>query len=89
MKAVIQRVSEASLTVGDRLVGEIGRGLVILLCVERGDGEEVGDQLARKTAKLRIFADEAGKMNRSVLDVGGGALVVSQFTLATKARPAE
>lgn len=86
MKAVIQRVSEASLTVGERLVGEIGRGLVILLCVERGDGAETVEQLARKTARLRIFADEAGKMNRSLLDIGGSALVVSQFTLAADTR---
>ena len=86
MKAVIQRVSEASLTIGERLIGEIGRGLVILICVERGDGEETSDQFARKTAKLRIFADEADKMNRSLLDIGGAALVVSQFTLAADTR---
>ncbi len=86
MKVVIQRVSEASLTVGERLVGEIGRGLVILICVEKGDSEETAEQFARKTAKLRIFADEAGKMNRSLLDIGGTALVVSQFTLAADTR---
>ena len=82
MKALLQRVSEASVAVEGRVVGEIGRGLLVLFCAEAGDGEADADRLAGKVAKLRIFADEAGKMNRSVLDVGGAALVVSQFTLA-------
>ncbi len=86
MKAVVQRVSEASLAVGERLVSQIGAGLVVLLCVEQGDDEATVEPFAHKIAKLRIFADEAGKMNRSLLDVGGSALVVSQFTLAADTR---
>lgn len=82
MKALLQRVSEASVTVDERVVGEIGRGLLVLLCAEDGDGEDAADLLARKIANLRIFPDEAGKMNRSMTDVAGSALVVSQFTLA-------
>ena len=82
MKALLQRVSEAGVTVGGRETGAIGRGLLVLLCAEPGDGEAEVAFLARKIAGLRIFADEAGKMNRSVVDVGGAALVVSQFTLA-------
>ena len=82
MKALLQRVSEASVAVDGRVVGEIGRGLLVLFCAETGDGEADADRLAGKVAKLRVFADEAGKMNRSVLDAGGAALVVSQFTLA-------
>jgi len=65
-----------------RTIGEIGRGLLVLLCAERGDSESQADRLLAKLLKLRIFSDEAGKMNRSVQDVGGGLLVVSQFTLA-------
>ncbi len=86
MKAVIQRVSEASLTVGGRPVSAIGAGLVILLCVEQEDDEAAVAPFAQKIAKLRIFADEAGKMNRALLDDGGSALVVSQFTLAADTR---
>jgi D-tyrosyl-tRNA(Tyr) deacylase len=86
MKAVVQRVSEASVTVGDRLVGSIGRGLLVLLGVEHGDGEGAAALLARKIAHLRIFEDEAGKMNRSILDIGGGVLAVSQFTLCADVR---
>ena len=86
MKAVIQRVSEARLTVGERLVSEIDRGLVVLFCVEQADEEAAIAPFARKVAKLRIFADEDGKMNRSILDIGGSALVVSQFTLAGDTR---
>ena len=82
MKAVIQRVSSASVEVEDRVTGEISHGLMILLCAVHGDSETEADYLARKIAKLRIFADEAGKTNLSLLDVGGSALVVSQFTLA-------
>ena len=82
MIALLQRVSEARVSVGGEVIGEIGRGLLVLLCAERGDTEAVGEKLLAKLLKLRIFADEAGKMNRSVQDVGGGLLVVSQFTLA-------
>ena len=82
MKALLQRVSQASVTVEGQVTGEIGRGLLVLLCAEPQDDEAVADRLLAKILKLRIFADEAGKMNRSVQDVGGGLLVVSQFTLA-------
>ncbi|MFM7026661.1 MAG: D-aminoacyl-tRNA deacylase [Limnohabitans sp.] len=82
MIAVLQRVSEASVRVEGELIGQIGRGLLVLLCAEQGDHDAVADKLLAKILKLRIFADEAGKMNRSVQDVGGGLLVVSQFTLA-------
>ena len=82
MKAVIQRVSEASVTVDARPIAAVGPGLLVLLCVEHGDGEREVDFLARKIVNLRIFEDDAGKMNRSIVDVGGEALVVSQFTLA-------
>ena len=77
MRAVVQRVSRARVTTG----GSIGPGLCVLLGVARGDGEEDAVRLAAKVARLRIFADEDGKFDRSVLDVGGAALVVSQFTL--------
>ena len=82
MQALIQRVAEARVTVDGRVTGQIGRGLLVLLCAERGDDEAVADRLLAKLLKLRIFSDEAGKMNRSVQDVGGGLLIVSQFTLA-------
>mgnify|MGYP000938572983 FL=1 len=82
MKAVLQRVSEARVTVEGELIGEIGQGLLVLLCAERGDTEAIADKLLAKMLKLRIFADEAGKMNRSLQDIGGGLLLVSQFTLA-------
>jgi D-tyrosyl-tRNA(Tyr) deacylase len=86
MKALIQRVSEASVTVEGRVVGRVGRGLLVLFCAEQGDGEAEADGFARKVASLRIFEDEAGKMNLSVRDVGGAALAVSQFTLAADTR---
>jgi D-tyrosyl-tRNA(Tyr) deacylase len=86
MKALVQRVSEAAVTVGERTVGAIGRGLLVLLGVEEGDAESEAALLARKVANLRIFEDEAGKMNLSVLEVGGGVLVVSQFTLCADVR---
>ncbi len=86
MRAVVQRVTGASVTVEGRLVGEIGPGLLILLCAMQGDAEAQADRLAAKIAKLRIFKDEAGKMNRSILDTGGAALIVSQFTLAADLR---
>jgi D-tyrosyl-tRNA(Tyr) deacylase len=79
---VLQRVSEASVRVDGEVIGQIGQGLLVLLCAEQGDTDAVADKLLAKILKLRIFSDEAGKMNRSVQDVGGGLLVVSQFTLA-------
>ena len=86
MRAVIQRVSKARVLVDGRVAGEIGAGLVVLLGVGLGDTSDAAKYLAEKTATLRIFADDAGKMNRSVLDIGGAALVVSQFTLYGDAR---
>ena len=86
MRVLLQRVSEASVTVDGRKIAAIGPGLLVLLCAVEGDGEEEADGLARKVAKLRIFADHEGKMNRSVLDVKGEALVVSQFTLCADTR---
>jgi D-aminoacyl-tRNA deacylase len=82
MLAVVQRVREAKVVVADRTTGEIGVGLLVLVCAERGDTEAQADRLLAKLLKLRIFSDDAGKMNRSVQDVGGGLLLVSQFTLA-------
>jgi D-aminoacyl-tRNA deacylase len=82
MKAVLQRVSQASVTVEGQTIGAIDHGLLILLCAEHGDTDALADKMLAKILKLRIFSDEAGKMNRSVQDVGGGLLVVSQFTLA-------
>jgi len=86
LRAVVQRVSEASVTVEGALVGEIGPGLLILVCAMQGDGPADVEKLAGKIAKLRIFKDDAGKMNLSVKDAGGAALVVSQFTLAADLR---
>src|SRR3954471_8235121 len=82
MLAVMQRVSEAKVVVEGRTIGEIGAGLLVPVCAERGDSEVQADKLLAKLLKLRIFSDDAGKMNRSVQDIGGGLLVVSQFTLA-------
>lgn len=82
MRALIQRVSAASVTVDGTVIGEIGPGLLILVCAMQGDTEAEAGRLAAKIPKLRIFRDEAGKMNRSLADIGGAALVVSQFTLA-------
>lgn len=82
MKAVLQRVSEARVVVDGEVTGEIGAGLLVLLCAERGDTDAVAERLLAKVLKLRVFSDEAGKMNRSVQDVNGDLLVVSQFTLA-------
>ncbi|ROT95873.1 D-aminoacyl-tRNA deacylase [Histidinibacterium lentulum] len=82
MRAVLQRVSEASVTVEGTRIGEIGPGLLILACAMPGDDDATVARLAAKIAKLRIFEDAAGKMNLSVRDAGGSALVVSQFTLA-------
>lgn len=81
MRAVLQRVSSARVSVGAEPVGAIGPGLLVLLAVGPQDSEQTCSRLAAKTARLRIFEDEAGKMNRSLLDTGGAALVVSQFTL--------
>lgn len=82
MRALIQRVSEAQVSVEGAVIGEIGPGLLILVCAMAGDDEAAASRLARKAGRLRIFRDEGGKMNRSLLDLGGAALVVSQFTLA-------
>jgi D-aminoacyl-tRNA deacylase len=86
MRAVIQRVTSARVTVDDRLTGEIGPGLLVLVGVEQGDGPADVQYVASKIRDLRIFPDEAGKMNRSVLDGQGSVLVVSQFTLSGDAR---
>src|ERR1700719_2738665 len=86
MRAVIQRVSRAKVTVEGRISGEIGAGLMVLLGVGREDSPSVAASLAEKIANLRVFEDEQGKMNRSLLDVKGAALVVSQFTLYGDAR---
>jgi D-tyrosyl-tRNA(Tyr) deacylase len=82
MLALVQRVREAKVVVGGKTIGEIGLGLLVLVCAERGDSEAQVEKLLAKLLKLRIFSDDAGKMNRSVQDVGGGLLLVSQFTLA-------
>lgn len=82
MKCVIQRVLRASVTVGDEVVSEIGPGMLILAAVEKGDPEETMVAAAKKIRELRIFSDEAGKMNRDLSEIGGAILAVSQFTLA-------
>lgn len=81
MRAVIQRVSDASVTIGGDVVGRIGTGLLVLVGVEAGDTAADADWLAAKVSQMRIFPDDEGKMNRSVVDVAGGLLVISQFTL--------
>lgn len=86
MRALLQRVTQASVSVGASIAGAIGPGLLILVCAMQGDQPAQADQLAAKIAKLRIFKDEAGKMNLSVRDIQGAALVVSQFTLAADLR---
>jgi len=86
MMSVIQRVKQARVEVDGRITGQIGQGLLALVCAERGDTEVEADKLLAKMLKLRIFSDEAGKMNKSLQDVGGGLLVVSQFTLAADTR---
>ena len=86
MRLVIQRVSEASVTVDGECISSIGRGLLVLVGVENGDTEQDAAWLAAKTAALRIFDDEEGVMNRSVIDVDGGLLAVSQFTLTASTR---
>nr|WP_319949279.1 D-aminoacyl-tRNA deacylase [uncultured Shimia sp.] len=86
MRALVQRVSHASVHVQSELIGKIDAGLLILVCAMQGDTEQQADKLAAKIAKLRIFKDDADKMNLSLLQTGGGALVVSQFTLAADTR---
>jgi D-tyrosyl-tRNA(Tyr) deacylase len=81
LRAIIQRVTRARVTVASRVAGEIQKGVLILLGVGRADTSESAEYLAEKIANLRIFADDAGKMNRSLVEIGGSALVVSQFTL--------
>ena len=82
MLALVQRVLQARVVVEGRVIGEIGQGLLVLMCAEPTDTETIADKLVAKLLKLRIFSDDAGKMNRSVVDVQGGLLIVSQFTLA-------
>lgn len=82
MLVVLQRVKTARVEVDGKIIGTIEHGLLILLCAERGDTDAMADKLLTKILKLRIFSDSAGKMNKSVQDVGGGLLIVSQFTLA-------
>jgi D-tyrosyl-tRNA(Tyr) deacylase len=86
VRAVVQRVAEASVRIEGELTGRIGPGLAVLLGVAVGDGERDADYIAEKVLNLRVFSDDAGQMNRSVLDVRGGVLVVSQFTLCGDAR---
>jgi len=86
VRAVVQRVTSARVTVGDRVTGEIGSGLLVLLGVDQGDGPTDLQYIASKVRDLRIFADADGKMNKSVLDLQGGVLIVSQFTLSGDAR---
>ena len=86
MKAVVQRVSQASVSVDGETLGAIGPGLVVLLGIGREDSDEQAQWLANKVANLRVFSDENGKMNRSVLDIGGQVLMISQFTLYGDAR---
>ena len=86
MRALIQRVTDAEVTVDGRSTGRIGPGLLVLVCAMQGDPDDAPAKLAARIAKLRIFRDEAGKMNRSVTDIQGAVLVVSQFTLAADTR---
>ena len=82
MRALLQRVGRSAVEVREQTIGQIDQGLLILVCAMDGDGPKEADQLASKISKLRLFRDEASKMNRSLIDIGGSALVVSQFTLA-------
>lgn len=86
MRAVVQRVTRASVAVDGTVIGQCGPGLLVLICAMAGDGADAPDKMAARVAKLRIFRDESGRMNRSVRDTGGSALVVSQFTLAADTR---
>lgn len=82
MRALIQRITQASVSVDEAVIGRSGPGLLILVCAMQEDDETKAEQLASKISKLRIFKDDKGKMNRSILDINGSALVISQFTLA-------
>jgi len=84
--ALVQRVSEAAVRVDGQITGEIGAGLLVLYCAERGDDESLCERLLGRLLKLRCFGDEAGRMNRSVVDISGGLLIVPQFTLAADTR---
>jgi D-aminoacyl-tRNA deacylase len=86
MRALVQRVSSASVTVDNKVVGQIEHGLLVLVCAMHGDTRDLAENLAQKITKLRIFRDDQDRMNRSVLDVGGSILVVSQFTLAAETK---
>lgn len=86
MRALVQRVLSASVTVDGTIAGEIGPGLLVLVCAMQGDTEKESEWLAQKVVKLRIFRDDEGRMNRSLLDAGGAAMVVSQFTLAAETK---
>lgn len=86
MRALLQRTSGARVRVGEAVVGQVGPGLVVLVGVGPADDESVADALARRITEIRIFRDEEGRTNRSLLDIGGGALVVSQFTLFADTR---
>ena len=82
MIGLLQRIKNASVTVNDQVIGAVGKGLLVLVCAEKGDSEEQCEKLAKKVLAYRIFEDENGKMNKSVSDIGGEILIVSQFTLA-------
>jgi D-tyrosyl-tRNA(Tyr) deacylase len=86
MKALLQRVSEARVAINDRTVGETKKGLLVFLCAVKGDTDKDLDYIVKKVAQLRIFGDEQGKMNLSVMDIKGEVLVISQFTLAASNR---
>lgn len=86
MRAVVQRVSAAEVRVEDAVIGQCGPGLMVLICAMSGDTDAQAEKLARKIARCRIFKDDAGKMNCSILDISGAALVISQFTLAADTR---
>ncbi len=86
MRALVQRVSEASVSVDGAVIGRAGPGVLVLVCAMQGDTNALPARMAAKIAKLRIFRDEEGRMNRSLLDTGGAALVISQFTLAADTR---
>ena len=86
MIALLQRVTQASVTVDGEIIGQIGKGLLVLLCAERGDTEKEADQLLDKLLNYRVFSDRNGKMNLSVMTIGGSMLIVPQFTLAADTR---